>query len=106
MLADRYDLALSTASKAARDAYVEGCDLALTLYPGAVEAFDRAIAADPHFALAQAGKAQVLMREGNVTAARAAMMAAKAAAADLSSREASHITYFDHAFAGRTDVAI
>jgi len=30
MLADRYDLALSTASEAARDAYVQGCDLALT----------------------------------------------------------------------------
>ena len=50
MLADRYDLSLSTASAVARDAYVEGCDLALTLYPGAVEAFDRAIAADPGFA--------------------------------------------------------
>ena len=61
MLADRYDLALSTTAAAARDAYVEGCDLVLTLYPGAVEAFDRAIAADPGFALAHAGKAQVLM---------------------------------------------
>jgi hypothetical protein len=47
MLADRYDLSLSTASAVARDAYVQGSDLALTLYPGAVEAFDRAIAADP-----------------------------------------------------------
>ena len=75
MLADRYDLPLSTASSAARDAYVEGCDLALTLYPGAIEAFDRAIAADPGFALAHAGKAQVLMREGNVAAARAALAA-------------------------------
>ena len=62
MLADRYDLPLSTANVAARDAYVEGCDLALTLYPGAIEAFDRAIEADPGFALAHAGKAQVLMR--------------------------------------------
>lgn len=58
MLADRYDLSLSTTSAAARDAYVQGCDLALTLYPGAVETFDRAIAADPGFAMAQAGKAQ------------------------------------------------
>src|ERR1700712_2069726 len=72
MLADRYDLPLSTASANARDAYVEGCDLALTLYPGAVEAFDRALTADPDFAMAHSGKAQVLMREGNVAAARAA----------------------------------
>src|ERR1700738_4030982 len=106
MLADRYDLALSTASKAARDAYVQGCDLALTLYPGAVEAFDRAIAADPSFSLPRAGKAQVLMREGNVAAARAALTAAKGLAPSLSEREASHIRYFDLAFAGQTDAAI
>ena len=35
MLADQYGLALSTASVTARDAYVEGCDLALRFYPGA-----------------------------------------------------------------------
>ena len=83
MLADRYDLPLSTVSAAARDAYVQGCDLALTLYPGAVEAFDCAIAADPGFAMAQAGKAQVLMREGDVAAARAALAAAKDVATGL-----------------------
>ncbi len=106
MLADRYDLPLSTASAAARDAYVQGCDLALTLYPGAVEAFDRAIAADPGFAMAQAGKAQVLMREGHVAAARAALAAAKDVASGLPAREASHIAFFDLVFAGRTDAAI
>jgi tetratricopeptide (TPR) repeat protein len=106
MLADRYDLALSTASAAARDAYVRGCDLALTFYPGAIEAFDRAIAADPSFSLAHAAKAQVLMREGNAAAARAALAAAKDLATGLSAREISHINYFDLAFAGRTDTAI
>jgi len=50
MLTDRYDLALSTASAAARDAYVQATDLALTFYPGAAEAYDQAIAADPGFA--------------------------------------------------------
>src|SRR6266436_1399600 len=106
MLADRYDLALSTASEAARDAYVQGCDLALTFYPGAIEAFDHAIAADPSFSLPRAGKAQVLMREGNVAAARAALTAAKGLATGLSEREASHIRYFDLAFAGQTEAAI
>ena len=106
MLADRYDLPLSTASTAARDAYVQGHDLALTLYPGAVEAFDRALAADPGFALAHAGKAQVLMREGKAAAARAALAAAKDLAAGLPTREAGHIRFFDLAFAGRTDDAI
>lgn len=106
MLADRYDLPLSTASTAARDAYVQGHELALTLYPGAVEAFDRALAADPGFALPHAGKAQVLMREGKAVEARAALAAAKDAAAGVSAREASHIAFFDLAFAGRTDAAI
>ena len=106
MLRDRYDLGLSTASAAARDAYVQASDLALTFYPGAAEAYDRAIAADPGFALAHAGKAQVLMREGNVAAARANLTAAKDAATGLSEREASHIAFFDLLFAGRTDAAI
>jgi tetratricopeptide (TPR) repeat protein len=106
MLADRYDLSLSTASATAREAYMQGCDLALTLYPGAIEAFDRALAADPGFALAHAGKAQVLMREGKTAAARAALAAAKDVAARLPAREASHIEFFDLAFSGRTEDAI
>ena len=106
MLADRYDLALSTACEAARDAYVQGCDLALTFYPGAIEAFDRAIAADPGFALAHAGKAQVLMREGNVVTARASLETAKTVATGLPAREASHIAFLDLLFAGRTEPAI
>src|SRR5215831_10417542 len=106
MLTDRYGLSLSTASTAARDAYVEGCDLALTFYPGAVRAYDRAITADPGFGLAYAGKAQVLMREGNVAAARSALAAAKDAATSLTDREASHIAFFDLLFGGRTEAAI
>lgn len=106
MLTDRYGLVLSTASAAARDSYVEGSDLALTFYPGAALAYDRALAADPGFALAHAGKAQTLLREGNVAAARTALSAAKDAAAGLSEREASHIAFFDLVVAGHTDAAI
>src|SRR4051812_21857070 len=106
MLADRYDLPLSTTSAAAHDAYVEGCELALTLYPGAIEAFDRAIAADPGFALAHASKGQTLLREGKAAAAREALAAADAVAAGLPAREASHVAFLDLVFAGRTDPAI
>ena len=106
MPADRYDLAVSTASAAARDAYVRGCDLALTLYPGAIDAFDHAIATDPGFAMAHAAKAQVLMREGNVAPARAALATARDMAAGLPAREASHIAFFGLVFAGQTDAAI
>ena len=106
MLADRYDLPVSTTSAAARDAYVQGYDLALTLYPGAVEAFDRALATDPGLALAHAGKAQILMREGKAAAARTALAAAKDIAASVSARETGHIRFFDLAFSGQTDAAI
>ena len=106
MLADCYDLPLSTASAEARNAYVQGIDLALRLYPGAVDAFDRALAADPGLALAHAGKAQVLMREGKARAAREALAAARTVGAGLPSRETGHIGFFDLAFAGRTDAAI
>ena len=106
MMKDRYGLGLSTESADARDAYVEAADLALTFYPGAAEAYDRAIAADPRFALAHAGKAQMLARQGDVAAARRALAAAKEVGTRLSEREASHIAFFDLAFAGRTDDAI
>ncbi|CAN5304985.1 tetratricopeptide repeat protein [soil metagenome] len=106
MRTDRYDLPLSTTSAAARDAYVQGCDLALTFYPGAIEAYDHALAADPGLALAHAGKAQVLIRAGDVPAARAALAAARDLATGLPAREASHIAFLELVFAGRTDAAI
>ena len=106
MLADRYDLPVSTASAAARDHYVQGYDLALTAYPGAIEAFDRALAIDPGLALAHAGKAQVLMREGKMPAARAALAAAGEMTARLSAREAGHIRFFDLVASGRAEAAI
>jgi tetratricopeptide (TPR) repeat protein len=106
MLTDRYGLFLSTMSTSARDAYIEGCDLALTFYPGAVQAYDRAVIADPGFALAHAGKAQMLIREGNIAAARAALAAARDVTTSLSEREASHIALFELMLAGRTEAAI
>ena len=106
MLTDRYGLPLSTASAAARDAYVEGCAAKLTMYPGAVEAFDRAVAEDPGFALAHAARAHALLDRGNAAAAREAMAAAKALAAGLTEREASHIAFFDLLLAGSAEAAL
>ena len=106
MLADRLGLSLSTSSAAARDAYVDASERALTFYPGALAAYDNAIAADPRFALAHAGKAQVLMREGNVAGARTALVAAVELTAGLTEREASHIAIFDLGSSGQTDAAI
>jgi tetratricopeptide (TPR) repeat protein len=100
MLTDRYELPLSTNSSPARDAYLEGCEAKLTMYPGAIEAFDRAIAADPRFALAHAAKAYALLERGNAVAARASMAAANSLTTNLSPREASHIAFFDLLVAG------
>ena len=105
MLTDRYGLPLSTTSAAARDAYVEGCEAKLTMYPGALEAFDRAIAADPNFALAHAVKAHALLERGDA-AARVSMAAANSLTAGLSAREASHIAFFDLLSAGDTEAAL
>jgi tetratricopeptide (TPR) repeat protein len=106
MLTDRYELPLTTASSAARDAYVQGCEAKLTMYPGAIEAFDHAIAVDPGFALAHAARAQVLLERGDAAAARASMAAANSLAADLSAREVSHIAFFDLLVAGNAEAAL
>jgi tetratricopeptide (TPR) repeat protein len=106
MLTDRYELPLSTASSAARDAYVQGCEAKLTMYPGALEGFDRAIAADPGFALAHAARAHVLLERGDAAAAHASMATANSLVPGLSAREASHIAFFDLLAAGDAEAAL
>src|ERR1700760_2099257 len=102
MLRDHYDLPLSTTSATARDAYVAGCEAKLTMYPGAIAAFDRAIAADPGFALPHAARAHALLERGDAPAAREAMTAATALAGGLPAREVSHIAYFALLVAGES----
>lgn len=106
MLTDRYGLLLSTTSSAARDAYVEGCEAKLTMYPGAIEAFDRAIAADPHFALAHAARAYAVLERGDAAASRASMEFANSLVAGLSGRETSHVAFFDLLVAGDVEAAL
>lgn len=106
MLTDRYGLAVSTSSSAARDAYIQGCDLQLSMHPGAVAAFDRAIADDPNFALAFVARARVQQLRGDIQAARASMAAANALAAELPPREASHVAFFGLLVAGQAEPAL
>src|SRR6202043_1252906 len=56
---DRYGLPLSTNSPEAAEAYRDGIDLMLSAWPGAAEAFDRAIVADAEFALAHVARARI-----------------------------------------------
>src|SRR3954451_23764289 len=102
MLTDRYGLALSTTSPAARDAYDEGVAAKLTMYPGAIASFDRAIAADPGFALAHVAKPHLLLERGEAAAARESIAMAKSLAAGLSEREAGHVGFFDRLVSGDT----
>jgi tetratricopeptide (TPR) repeat protein len=106
MLTDRYELPLSTTASAARDAYVEACELKLTAHPGAIEAFDRAIAADAGFALAYAARAHALMESGEVAAARASIATARSLSRGISEREVSHVAFFDVLLSGDAEAAL
>lgn len=106
MLTDRYGLPLSTTVAAARDAYVEGVDLLLTVYPGAAAAFDRAIAADPGFALPHIGKARTFQLAGNLAAMRESLATALSLSEGGSARDLSHINVFRHLFAGQAVAAL
>ena len=106
MLIDRYGLAVSTTKADARDAYVEGVDLLLTVYPGAAAAFDRAITADPAFALAYVGRARAFQLAGKLEAMRADLATASSLAEGASAREQSQIDVFRHLFAGQPVAAL
>ncbi|MDP1839894.1 MAG: tetratricopeptide repeat protein [Reyranella sp.] len=106
MLTDRYGLPISTAVAGARDAYVEGVDLLLTVYPGAAASFDRAIAADPGFALAHIGKARALQLAVNAAGMRDSLATALSLTDGASARELSHIDVFRHLFAGQAVAAL
>jgi len=105
-LTDRYGLPVSTTVAAARDAYVEGVNLLLTVYPGAGAAFDRAIAADPKFALAHIGRGRVFQLTGNLAAMRESLATALALSDGAPARDRSQIDVFRHLFAGQTVAAL
>lgn len=105
MESDEFGLTLATASSSAAKAYREGCRLLLTLYPGAAAAFDRAIDADPGFALAHVGKARALQVEGDLAKAKAAFALAESLAVSAPPRDASHIAIFGLLLSGQPAVA-
>ena len=100
MLSDRYGNTVTTSSAAARDAYVEGVDLALAGNFGAVDAFRRAVEADDGFALAYVGIARAAQVNAQGADARAAMAKAEQLAAHSSAREQSHIAAMGRLIAG------
>jgi tetratricopeptide (TPR) repeat protein len=104
---DRYGLALSTASSEAAKTYRDGIDLLLSAWPGAAEAFDRAIAADPEFALAHIARARVhsFYQQGEA-ARKAAALARELVAHRGTERERGHVETVALAVEGNIPAAL
>ena len=104
---DRYWLALSTASDEAAAAYREGIDLMLSGWTGATEALERALAADPDFALPQIARARLhaFYQQGDLARQKAAR-ARELVAQRGSDRERSHVETLALAIEGRVPEAI
>jgi len=89
---DRYELPLSTDSPAAAQHYRDGVDLMLSAWVGTAEAFERAIAEDPDFALAHIARARVhsFYQQGEA-ARKEAAVARELVRRSGSEREKSHV---------------
>ncbi len=101
MAEDRYGLSLSTSSAAAVQAYVDGVDRFLAAREDSEAAFDRALAADPAFALAHIGRARSLQLHGRGAEAQAAAAQARALTGSLGRREHQHVEALALAVAGQ-----
>jgi tetratricopeptide (TPR) repeat protein len=104
---DRYSLPLSTTSDLAAERYQAGIDLLLSLWPGADETLDEAMAADPDFALACAARARLHAIRAEVTEARAKIAKAmELVARNGTERERSHVEVLSLAINGQATKAL
>jgi tetratricopeptide (TPR) repeat protein len=104
---DRYGLPLSTGSTDAADAYRGGIDLMLAAWPGAAEAFERAIAADPDFALAHIARARIhTFYQQSEAARQRAALARQHVARRGTARERSHVETLALAVEGQIAAAL
>src|SRR5215472_1584632 len=104
---DRHGLPLSTASTEAAEAYRDGIDLMLSAWPGAAEAFERAIAADPDFALAHIARARIhTFYQQSGAARQQAALARQHVAHRGSAREQSHVETLALAVEGQIAAAL
>lgn len=91
MLEDRYGLPLSTASQAARDAYVAGVDSVISGVAGYRGHLATAIDNAPDFALAHIALARGMFLDADVAPARTLAAKARELSASATPREQSHI---------------
>jgi len=107
MRTDRYHLALTTSSDLATQHYQEGLDLLLSLWPTAGQTLDKAIAADPEFALAYAARARLHAICAQATQAKAKISKAQELVAHQGSeRERSHVHVLSLAIHGQSAAAL
>lgn len=106
-LEDRYGLPLSTSSPEAASAYREGVDLMLAGWTGTAETLERAIAADPDFALAHIARGRLhgFYQQGDLARQKAAL-ARELVATRGTERERSHVETLALAIEGRLPEAI
>jgi hypothetical protein len=91
VLKDRFGLPVTTSSAAAMADYVAAVDLLLSAWPGAGARLDRALAADPDFALAHIARARLLQLQAHMPEAKAAAARARSLAHRVTARERRHI---------------
>jgi hypothetical protein len=103
---DLYGLQLTTKSSSAAASYREGVDRLLSAWSGAGEAFDRAIAEDPNFALAHSARARVHGIFGEAAEARAKAAHARSLAANATQREQQHAAIIAFIFEGQAAAAL
>lgn len=104
---DRYNLPLSAASSLAVERYQEGVDLLLSIWPTAGETLDKAIEADPGFALALAARARLHAIRGEATQAKERIARAmELATRSGSERERSHVNVLFLAINGKSSAAL
>lgn len=106
MMKDRYGNPVSTASPAARDAYIAGVDCLLSANVGTEDAFRRSIAADEGFALGHVGLARTLQAHGRGGEAQAPMARARELAGGVTAREKSHVDIFGKIVSGQGAAAL
>jgi hypothetical protein len=95
-------LPLSTTSDLAAGRYRDGVDLLLSAWPGAAEALEEAIAADPDFALAHAARARLHAIRAEPAEARVRIAtAAEIVARHGTEREQSHVEVLSLAINGQ-----
>jgi hypothetical protein len=105
-ITDRFGLPVTAASSGAAADYIAAVDLLLSANVGADALLERALAADPDFALAHIAHARLLQQGTRIPEARTAAARAEALAPQATPREKPHIAVIARAVTGNASAAL